>query len=169
MPELTVLMHGHHSGTLFSFGVSYPLRANEIDTYKPPGERALRRELMRDVTGFLPRNEAWDALVEAWDAYEAARAGIEALPGLAGERATDTYPQTWDSFCKAARVYEKSFDTEAFHREHCHPNCPWDGRTIFAKGCSVKVLAEGGGAAWKRTMNDVEIWTLMEEGHDDHA
>jgi len=27
------------------------------------------------------------------------------------------------------------------HKRLCHPNCPWDGVTIFAKGTSVAALA----------------------------
>lgn len=26
------------------------------------------------------------------------------------------------------------------HAKYCHPNCPWDGETIFAKGTSPDVL-----------------------------
>ena len=47
-----------------------------------------------------------------------------------------------ESSDKAWAAFRASFDIEAFHREHCHPNCPWDGKTLFSKGVGIEVLKE---------------------------
>jgi len=38
---------------------------------------------------------------------------------------------------KARAMYFASFDRDTFHRQHCQPWCPWDGRTIFARGITL--------------------------------
>lgn len=55
---------------------------------------------------------------------------------------TDELPHSkaWDALNMAWVTYLKSFDVEAWHKEHCHPRCPWDGKTIFAKGTGIEVL-----------------------------
>lgn len=129
MSEPAVLMHSHAASLLtFSWGVGYADRIGLIMTYKPPGERALRLALLKDVTGLVPRNEQWEALPEAWDAFHEARTLYNDL--LGSEAA---YLQTWYALRDKLSAYFASFDAEAFHKEHCHPNCPWDGRTLFAK------------------------------------
>ncbi len=140
--RLTILMHSHAEPLLtFSWSVGYADRIGLIMTYKPPAERALRLALLKDVTGLVPRNEQWEALPEAWDAFQEARTLYNDL--LGSEAA---YLQTWYALRDKLSAYFASFDAEAFHKEHCHPNCPWDGQTIFARGRGLKVLDEQGGS-----------------------
>src|SRR3990167_8924815 len=113
---MAILMHGHHAGSLFTVGRELGERAEQIKREKPAAEQALRLALIQDVTALLPQTLLPQD--KAWAAFDKARA----------------------AFDKAWAAYVVSFDTEAFHREHCHPNCPWDGNTIFAKGTSIEVL-----------------------------
>src|SRR3990167_3846247 len=108
---MAILMHGHHAGSLFTVGRELGERVEQIKREKPVAEQALRLALIQDVTALLPQTKARAARDEALAAHD----------------------EAWTA-------YVVSFDTEAFHREHCHPNCPWDGKTIFAKGTSIEVL-----------------------------
>jgi hypothetical protein len=42
----------------------------------------------------------------------------------------------WAKYSKAtaAALAEYNKVCEEVHRRRCHPNCPWDGQTIFARG-----------------------------------
>ena len=136
---MAILMHGHHAGSLFTVGRELGERVEQIKREKPVAEQALRLALIQDVTALLPQtkaraahDEALAALDKAWAALDKARAALDkAWAALDKARA---------AYDKARTAYVVSFDTEAFHREHCHPNCPWDGKTIFAKGTSIEVL-----------------------------
>jgi hypothetical protein len=46
-------------------------------------------------------------------------------------RAWQAEVEAMDKLVLAIDRYTHSFDAEAFHRQHCLPDCPWDGRTIF--------------------------------------
>src|SRR3990167_7016935 len=129
---MAILMHGHHAGSVFTVGRELGERVEQIKREKPVAEQALRLALIQDVTALLPQtkaraahDEALAALDKAWAALDKARAALD--------EALAAHDEAWTA-------YVVSFDTEAFHREHCHSNCPWDGKTIFAKGTSIEVL-----------------------------
>ena len=109
---MRIIMHGHHADTLFSVLTSLEGRREEVLRIKPVEEQELRLALMKDVTDLLPRTTAQEAYDKAGAAYG-----------------------------KAWKAYMESFDAEAFHAEHCHPRCPWDGQSIFARGTGIEVLA----------------------------
>ena len=123
---MRIIMHGHHAATLFSILTSLEGRREEVLRIKPVEEQELRLALMKDVTDLLPQTSAR----EAWE--KAREACIKALTAcIKAEAAYD----------KAVAAYMESFDAEAFHAEHCHPRCPWDGQSIFARGTGIEVLA----------------------------
>lgn len=126
--------HCHHD-TLFEFVWDYQKRLKVILEEKDPAERELREALFKLVPPeLLPPAlvEAITALTRAWIAYVSSR------PLVAGP----TYTRARSAFDNAiARL-----DQDALHKQVCHPNCPWDGNTIFAKGTSVDVLMDGGTA-----------------------
>ena len=124
---MRIAMHAHHAGTLFSFLPSFEARIEQIKQVKPADEQELRLELAQDVTDLLPQTPELAALASAQDAFDSAGA---------------TYVSARDALASAWDAWLASFDGEAFHKEHCHPRCPWDGKTIFAKGTSVSVLEE---------------------------
>ena len=164
---MAILMHGHHAGSLFTVGRELGERVEQIKREKPVAEQALRLALIQDVTALLPQtkaraahDEALAALDKAWAALDKARAALDNA-WAALDKARAALDKAWAALDKARAAYDKartafdealaahdeawtayvvSFDTEAFHREHCHPNCPWDGKTIFAKGTSIEVL-----------------------------
>ena len=138
---MRIVMHGHHN-TLFSFyddAAAAAARIAFIESDKPKVQRALRLALLKDVTELLPRTKARTAYTEAWAAYEKARAARKKARA-AYEKACTPSEKARTAYEKAWAAYRKSFDVDAFHREHCHPHCPWNGSTIFANGAGVGQL-----------------------------
>ena len=113
---MRIIMHGHHADNLFSFLPSLEDRIEAIRTSKPKHEQALRLYLIQDVTDLLPRNKAWATYLKTLEAYN---------------KACGAYNKAREAYTKAREVYLASFDEKAFHIEHCKPDCPWDGKTIF--------------------------------------
>lgn len=111
---MRIIMHGHHN-VLFSYLPSLDARVMEIKQYKPLAEQATRVRLIKDVTDLLPQTPERAAYVKARDAYVKAR---------------DAYLKAAAAYDKARAAHMASFDVEAFHREHCVADCPWDGRSI---------------------------------------
>ena len=208
----SVLMHGHHAGSLFSFGLTLEERTAYIKANKPEDEQPLRLALMQDVTALLARNvsktkldAAWTQFEvsmtkfyaartkfdAAWTQFDAARAKLDVAKAkfyaartkldvarakldvakaksdaartkldvakakldVAKAKSDAAKTKFYAALAKSDAARAKSdvalakldaakakFDSEAFHREHCHPNCPWDGKTIFAKGTGIEVL-----------------------------
>ena len=137
-------MHGHHADNLFSFLPSLEDRIEAIRTSKPKHEQALRLYLIQDVTDLLSRNKAWATYLKTLEAYnkacgaynkarEAYNKAREAYNKAqeAYNKAQKAYTKTREAYTKAREVYLASFDEKAFHIEHCKPDCPWDGQTIF--------------------------------------
>jgi len=112
-----LLFHCHHT-VLAEWTDNAEERAEYILRHKPRGEVELRLALLtlvpvEDLPGNM-RDKAyaeWDKACAEWDKARAER----------------------DKAC--AEWAEKN------HKRLCHPNCPWDGETIFAKGTSVAALA----------------------------
>ncbi len=72
------------------------------------------------------------AYLAARDAYTKSQAKLH--------KAWEQYDAAEPKARDAEETFQHGFDVDAFHRQHCHPHCPWDGKTIFAKGVSVDVL-----------------------------
>jgi hypothetical protein len=128
-------MHGHHAEQLFSFLPSLEKRLADIHAHKAKEEWALREALIQDVTDLLPKNAAWEAYETAWEAFVAVH---DTRPSRVA------FVAAWGAFMAAWAAYFKSFDVEAFHREHCHPRCPWTRHSIDNKGWAITALAEVG-------------------------
>ena len=90
-----------------------------------------------EVLAYVKASAAFDkasaAYLKARAAYLKARAALD--------KARAALAKACAALAKACAAYLASFDVEAWHREVCLPNCPWDGQTIFAKGKSIEVLS----------------------------
>jgi hypothetical protein len=53
-------------------------------------------------------------------------------PDARWRRYTDIWEETYPAWAREN------------HKRLCHPNCPWDGKTIFAKGTSATILEKEG-------------------------
>lgn len=135
-----VYLHLHHE-TLIEKTWDIEERLAYIRTAKPPEEKALRLALIKDVTDLLPKGEARDAYDKAWNAYLRARDAY-VKSGASWHKARDTLEKARASYHEAWEAYLASFDMNAWHREVCHPCCPWDGTTIFSRGVDITVLEE---------------------------
>jgi len=99
-------------------------RRRYIDTVKPEEERPLRQALFLMIPE-LPRSP----LFAAWTKAAAAR-----------EKAAVAWGKADAAWGKAYAAYLASVNADTLHKRLCHPNCPWDGETIFARGKSIDVL-----------------------------
>ena len=93
-------------------------RREIIAGYKPENERELRLALFKPVKGTLP-------------------AGLEG--------AATTWAKTYAVWMKPHIAWENALRDNMpsvlkLHSKECHPNCPWDGRTIFARGTGIEAL-----------------------------
>ena len=127
---MRIIMHGHHADNLFSFLPSLEDRIEAIRTSKPKHEQALRLYLIQDVTDLLLRNKAWATYLKTLEAYNKA-CGAYNKAREVYNKAQKAYTKTREAYTKAREVCLASFDEKAFHIEHCKPDCPWDGQTIF--------------------------------------
>ena len=116
-PVGTWMWHLHHK--VLAEPLTEPLqnRLDYIRTAKPASEVATRLRLISPVAGLLP-----EPLVKARAVYEKARAA---------------YEKAWAAYDKARAASEKAWaaykpQLEALHSTE-HPDCPWDGRTIFPR------------------------------------
>ena len=136
--ELRYYFHLHHD-VLLELSWNIEERIDYIKATKSQTEQALRLALIKDVTEWMPNNKAWAAYFEARAAYVKARAAyVKARAAYFEARAANNKASV--AYNKAWAAYFATFDVDAFHREHCHPNCPWDGKTIFSKGVDISVL-----------------------------
>lgn len=103
--------HVHHV-PLLEWCTSYQKRVRYVRVEKPLEEQELRLRWFTPLQHpeRVPQayGQAWQALVQTGHAYA---------------QATEAYLQ-------ATEAYKD--EIEALHREE-HPDCPWDGSTIFAK------------------------------------
>jgi hypothetical protein len=124
-------------------------RLTFINGAKPENERPLRRRLFALIPEeALPRNEAYAEWEKARAEFERAevayRQAVDEWSKPAGkhhaelerawlayERAQDRTDLAQAELERAEAEYLLSFDVEQLHAELCHPDCPWDGSTIF--------------------------------------
>ncbi|MCC6311389.1 MAG: hypothetical protein IT345_10785 [Trueperaceae bacterium] len=111
-------------------------RLDYIRSYKPEHERDTRLRLIDPVKGEPP-----EPLIKAWAAYVKAGAASNKA-GAAYNKACAAYVKAGAASAKARAAYNKAgaasakaraastSDLEALHAIE-HPDCPWNGRTIF--------------------------------------
>ncbi len=129
--------HCHHD-ILLEYVYDYDERLNFIKTEKRFVERELRKTLFVLIPEkLLPNTSQKAAYIKTGAAYYEAKVDLYEI----------TNDKTWAAYNKAEAVYNKAeavyktyIDVQALHKQVCHPNCPWDGKTIFSKGTSLEVL-----------------------------
>ena len=101
--------------------------------------------MIQDVTCLVPKNTEYEAYARSQVACDKAEAACrETRLVAAHDEALIAHDEARKAYMKAIWAYLLSFDVEAFHALHCHPNCPWNGKTIFSKGRDIGALARGG-------------------------
>jgi tetratricopeptide (TPR) repeat protein len=121
---------------------NYKERVEYIKEHKPRGEQEIRLRLFQLISpARLPRPlakalEACDKTREAYDkALEACDKAWEAY-----DKTREAYDKALEACDKACEAYAKTLEAykpqiNELHKELC-PDCPWDGKTIFAQSAS---------------------------------
>ena len=139
MTKPTLYWHIHHE-ILLEETTDIQERIDYIRANKPEKEIPLRLKLMTPVlhpeklpARFRKAREAyykaWEAYDKAWEAYYKA--------SKAYDKAREAYYKAWEAYYKASKAYDKAMEAyyqqiEKLHKEE-HPNCPWNGKTIFSE------------------------------------
>ena len=130
MAKTGFAFHVHHD-VLMEFCTNYKERVNYIKEHKPRGEQEIRLRLFQLISpARLPRplvkaGEAYSKAGEAHSkAYEAYSKACEAY-----SKAREAYAKTGEAYAKTREAYKPQMNE--LHKELC-PDCPWDGKTIFA-------------------------------------
>ena len=129
--KYTLYWHIHHK-ILCEGTFNIEERIKYIKEYKAAEEIPLRLKLMTPVKNpekipveFIKAqeayNRAWEAYDRAWEAYIKARGAYH--------RAREAYHRAREAYIKARGAYAP--EIEKLHKEE-HPDCPWNGRTIFS-------------------------------------
>ena len=125
MTKPTLYWHIHHE-ILIEETTDIQERIDYIRANKPEKEIPLRLKLMTPVLHpeKLPARllEAWEVYYKATEAYDKAR---------------EFYDKAYDAYETALHVYHKGLKAcapqiEKLHKEE-HPDCPWNGKTIFSE------------------------------------
>ena len=139
--------HIHHSSDSPIIEWSYDIekRLTFIRANKPTDEIELRLACIIRVSDELLPAKWW----EARDKWEEADAKLEEAYAKWRE-ARDKWEEAdaklqkayakWEEAEAKWREAEAKIDWNAIHALVCHPTCPYDGHTLFAKGKSVTVL-----------------------------
>ena len=102
MAKTGFAFHVHHD-VLMEFCTNYKERVNYIKEHKPRGEQEIRLRLFQLISpARLPRPLA---------------------------KALEVYAKALEVYAKAGEAYKPQINE--LHKELC-PDCPWDGKTIFA-------------------------------------
>ena len=128
MTKSTLYWHIHHE-ILLEETTDIQERIDYIRANKPEKEIPLHLKLMTPVlhpeklpARFRKAREAYDkareAYIKAWEAYDKAREAYI----MAGK----DYDKAWEAYIKTSKACEK------LHKEE-HPDCPWNGKTIFSE------------------------------------
>lgn len=130
--KYTLYWHIHHD-VLCEGTSNIEERIKYIKEYKAAEEIPLRLKLMTPVKNpekipveFIKAQEAYN---RAWEAYDRAQEAYH--------RAREAYIKAWEAYDRAREAYIKAREAyapgiEKLHKEE-HPDCPWNGRTIFSK------------------------------------
>ena len=142
-------VHPHHDWPLISWMDKPQERRDAIDQYKPIQEKALRLELF---TGPIPDHYLPPALRTAkaiadvaLKRYVAALVKAEGTKNhVAWDRVEIENENTNIAFDRFSAA-DTAVDWETLHKrlmaDGLHPPwCPWDGKTIFAKGYNLELL-----------------------------
>ena len=125
MTKPTLYWHIHHE-ILIEETTDIQERIDYIRANKPEKEIPLRLKLMTPVLHpeKLPSSfrKAREAYLKATEAYDKAR---------------EFYDKAYDAYETALHVYHKGLKAcapqiEKLHKEE-HPDCPWNGKTIFSE------------------------------------
>ena len=131
--------HIHHD-TLLEKTSNIQERIDYIKAEKAEAEIPLRLKLMTPVlhpeklpARFRKASEAYHKAREAYNKTEEAYyKAAEALDKAeeAYDKAREAYHKAWGDYHKARK--DCNTEIEKLHREE-HPDCPWNGKTIFSK------------------------------------
>jgi len=128
--------HVHHD-VLMEYCTDYEERVNYIKEHKPRGEQEIRLRLFQLISpARLPRPlvKAGEAYAKTREAYhKALEAHHKACEARAYAKAGEAYDKAWEACAKAWEAYKPQINE--LHKELC-PDCPWDGKTIFAQSAS---------------------------------
>ena len=140
--------HVHHD-VLMEICTNYKERVEYIKEHKPRGEQEIRLRLFQLISpARLPRPlvkageayvKACEAYSKAWEAYDKAlEAYVKACEAY--DKALEAYTKAGEAYSKACEAYAKAWEAykpqiNELHKELC-PDCPWDGKTIFAQSAS---------------------------------
>ena len=150
MTKPTLYWHIHHE-ILLEETTAIQERIDFIKEYKPKKEIPLRLKLMTKVQHpeKLPASfrkaleayvKAWEAYVKAWEASDK----VKAWEAYDKVKAREAYIKAWEVYIMASKAYDKAREAydkaweacapqiEKLHREE-HPDCPWNGKTIFSE------------------------------------
>ena len=142
----TLYWHIHHE-ILLEETTDIQERIDYIRANKPEKEIPLRLKLMTKVQHpeKLPASfrKAWEAYCKAGEAYCKAREAYDKAweaydkAGEAYDKAREAYDKAGEAYDKAREAYDKAMEActpqiEKLHREE-HPDCPWNGKTIFSE------------------------------------
>ena len=112
--------HVHHD-VLMELCTNYKERVEYIKEHKPRGEQEIRLRLFQLISpARLPR-----PLTKALEAYDKA---LEAC-----DKTREACDKAWEAYAKAWEAYKPQINE--LHKELC-PDCPWDGKTIFAQSAT---------------------------------
>jgi hypothetical protein len=128
------LSHCHHSGGNLLIEPTHDPqeRFRWVEENKPQDEIELRFALFTVIDG-----EDAAIMDAAWKKYNKAVAPAWAEYSQASyAEYSQAFNAPWAEYASAlaAAVAEYNKVCEEVHRRRCHPNCPWDGETIFARG-----------------------------------
>ena len=132
LPIGTWFWHVHH--TTLCEPLTEPLvnRLDYIRKHKPESEQAIRLALISPVKGTIPAAyvKARVALDKAGAAFVKARVALDKA-GAAYVKAGVAYDKAWVALDKAWAAARPELET--LHAIE-HPDCPWNGWTIFPGG-----------------------------------
>ena len=127
-------LHVHENVLVEQLTSPIEVRREYIRQNKPLYEIPLRLWLLKVVEN-VPESLrlAWTAYGKAWEAYRLAWIALgPAMDGIGPARTTyDQARAVYDQAWAAYQQVSASPEVEAWHREVCVPDCPWDGKTIF--------------------------------------
>ena len=127
MQELEFYWHVPHEVLCEALREPIQNRISYIRSSKPKGEVETRLRCMTPV--LHP-----ERLPVEWREADAKLMEAYAKGGEAYAKLEEAYAKRWEADAKLEEAYAKWLSqVEALHKKE-HPDCPWDGKTIFPKG-----------------------------------
>jgi len=140
-----LLFHCHHSEYLAEWTDCAEERFEYVERNKSKDEVELRFALF----AFVPAEDLPEGIRRACAELDKAYAEWHKVNAewnkacAEWDKACAEWDKAYAEWLKACAEWRKACAewAEKNHKRLCHPNCPWDGETIFAKGTSVAALA----------------------------